>query len=107
MLRRARNVAGAMALAVALSAHVGSPDTWFEGMAGSYPVRIVVRSPGVIPGLADVVVTVTAGAESVTAVTASPSAYNATDPTRIPPPDTASASAERTGASGIGRMGRI
>src|ERR1041385_4160932 len=98
MFRRVLIVAGATTLALALSAHVGSPDTWFEGMAGSYPVRIVVRSPGVIPGLADVVVTVTAGAESVTAVTASPSAYNATDPTRIPPPDTARAVPGRPGA---------
>ena len=45
MIRRAGIVAGATALAVALSAHVGSPDTWFEGTAGPYPVRIVVRSP--------------------------------------------------------------
>ena len=22
-------------------AHVGSPDTWFEGTAGRYPVRVV------------------------------------------------------------------
>jgi len=98
MFRRTAIVAGATALALATSAHVGSPDTWFEGTAGPYQVRIVVRSPGVIPGLADVVVTVTTGAESVTAVTASPSAYNATDPTRVPPPDTARAVPGRPGS---------
>ena len=30
-------------------AHVGSPDTYFEGAAGPYPVRVVVRNPGVVP----------------------------------------------------------
>jgi hypothetical protein len=98
MIRRAGIVAGATVLALATTAHVGSPDTWYEGAAGPYPVRVVVRTPGVIPGLADVVVTVTTGAESVTAVTASPSAYNATDPTRIPPPDTARAVPGRRGS---------
>ena len=98
MLGRIRIIAGATALSLALSAHVGSPDTWYEGTAGPYPVRIVVRTPGVIPGLADVVVSVTGGAETVTAVTASPSAYNATDPTRIPPPDTARAVPGRPGS---------
>lgn len=38
------------------SAHVGSPDTYFEGMAGPYPVRVIVRSPGVVPGLAQITV---------------------------------------------------
>ena len=33
-------------------AHVGSPDTFFTGKAGPYPVRVTVRLPGVIPGLA-------------------------------------------------------
>src|SRR5690349_15083804 len=37
-------------------AHVGSPDTYFEGAAGPYPVRVIVRSPGVVPGLAQITV---------------------------------------------------
>ncbi len=37
-------------------AHVGSPDTYFEGAAGPYPVRVVVRNPGVVPGLAQITV---------------------------------------------------
>ena len=44
--------------ALPLQAHVGSPNVFFEGMAGPYPVRIVVRPPGVIPGLADISVRV-------------------------------------------------
>jgi hypothetical protein len=38
------------------SAHVGSPNTYFEGAAGPYPVRVIVRSPGVVPGLAQITV---------------------------------------------------
>src|SRR5438046_6219119 len=44
------------ATAVVTSAHVGSPDTYFEGAAGPYPVRVIVRNPGVVPGLAQITV---------------------------------------------------
>ena len=44
------------ALALLTSAHVGSPDTYFEGAAGPYPVRVIVRTPGVVPGLAQITV---------------------------------------------------
>jgi hypothetical protein len=37
-------------------AHVGSPDTFFSGSAGPYPLRVSVRLPGVIPGRAQVTV---------------------------------------------------
>ena len=43
-------------VALATSAHVGSPDTYFQGRAGPYPVRVIVRTPGVIPGLAQITV---------------------------------------------------
>jgi len=45
----------------AVQAHVGSPNVFFTGMAGPWPVRIVVRPPAVIPGLAEVTVRVQAG----------------------------------------------
>lgn len=70
--RRAAGRGAACGLLVALLAgraiaHVGSPDTWFEGTAGPYPVRVVVRAPGVVPGLAEIDVRVLAGrAEHVT-----------------------------------------
>jgi hypothetical protein len=44
------------AVALITSAHVGSPDTYFEGAAGPYPVRVIVRAPGVVPGLAQITV---------------------------------------------------
>lgn len=35
-----------------LSAHVGSPDVFFQGKAGPYPVLVSIRPPDVIPGIA-------------------------------------------------------
>lgn len=45
----------------AAHAHVGSPNVFFAGSAGPWPVRIVVRPPAVIPGLAEVTVRVQEG----------------------------------------------
>ena len=67
-------------------AHVGSPDTWFEGNAGPYPIRVVVRAPGVVPGLADISVRVLSGQPSQ--VTAQPFVWNAGEH-GAPPPDVA------------------
>jgi hypothetical protein len=54
--RRAARLAALAGIALAASAHVGSPDTYFEGDAGPYPVRVIVRNPGVVPGLAQITV---------------------------------------------------
>ena len=35
-------------------AHVGSPDVYFEGSAGPYPLFITIRPPVVIPGVAQI-----------------------------------------------------
>ncbi len=35
-------------------AHVGSPDVFYEGRAGAYPVFVTVRVPQVIPGVAEI-----------------------------------------------------
>lgn len=51
----------AAALLVWTSAHVGSPDTFFEGSAGPYRIRVIVRPPGIVPGQADITVRVLAG----------------------------------------------
>jgi len=56
MTRRGRRLFLVVAVALVSSAHVGSPDTYFEGAAGPYPVRVIVRSPGVVPGLAQITV---------------------------------------------------
>jgi hypothetical protein len=43
-----------LALAIPVSAHVGSPDVYFQGMAGPYKMIVTVRTPPMIPGIANV-----------------------------------------------------
>ena len=53
--------------AVPIAAHVGSPDVFFDGVAGPYRVLIAIRPPVVIPGLAQVEVRAsTPGIQSMT-----------------------------------------
>jgi hypothetical protein len=42
-----------------LSAHVGSPDVFFQGKAGPYPILVAIRPPEVIPGVARIEVRAT------------------------------------------------
>jgi hypothetical protein len=72
--RRLVNVAALLVAALAVSAHVGSPNIFFEGAAGPYPVRVVVRPPGVIPGQAEI--TVRALGPGVTGVAVQPVRWN-------------------------------
>lgn len=39
-------------------AHIGSPNVFYTGPAGAYPVHVVIRPPAVIPGLAEISVRV-------------------------------------------------
>jgi len=41
-------------VATTASAHLGSPDVYFQGNAGPYSMLVVVRMPRVIPGVADI-----------------------------------------------------
>lgn len=59
--RRLAATFGAIAAVTLLAAHVGSPNVFYEGDAGPYPVRVVVRPPGVIPGLAEISVRIPSG----------------------------------------------
>ena len=56
---------------VVASAHVGTSNAYFDGAAGPYGVRVIVRTPGVIPGLAQVTVRILDG-EGVDRVTVRP-----------------------------------
>ncbi len=40
--------------AATLSAHVGVNEVYLEGLAGPYPLHVVIRPPAVIPGVAEV-----------------------------------------------------
>src|SRR5262245_4660807 len=44
-----------------LDAHVGSPDVFFEGPAGGYRLLVAIRTPPVVPGVADIEVRVLDG----------------------------------------------
>src|SRR5256885_888127 len=62
LLRASGLALSLIVLAPAISdAHVGSPDVIFDGKAGPYAVRVIVRVPLVVPGLADVAVRVLSG----------------------------------------------
>jgi hypothetical protein len=74
-----------LALWFALSAHVGSPDVWYSGQAGPYAVRVMIRPPQVVPGMADVVIRVSGGANQVTVAPA----RSDTGDEGQPPPDVA------------------
>lgn len=49
------------AFAARADAHVGSPDVFYEGMAGPYRLFVTVRTPPMIPGIAEIEVRVLDG----------------------------------------------
>lgn len=73
-------------LPLAARAHVGSPNVFFDGRAGLYPVHVVIQPAEVIPGLAEISVRVDSGA--VQKVTALPIKWNA-GRRGAPPPELA------------------
>ncbi|GDY22414.1 hypothetical protein LBMAG56_37610 [Verrucomicrobiota bacterium] len=75
-----------LALAAPARAHIGSPNVIFEGNAGPYPVRVVVRPPQVVPGLAEISVRVVG--PGVTRVAVLPVHWKA-GKGGAPPPDVA------------------
>ena len=56
MIRRAIRIGAIAAIATVSAAHIGSPDVFFTGAAGPYDVRVVIRPPEVVPGIARVTV---------------------------------------------------
>ena len=51
-MTKARSLLIVAAIAVVSSAHVGSPDVFFDGDAGPYKLHIRVAPPNVVPGVA-------------------------------------------------------
>ena len=90
LVRRLALLAG---IALVSSAHVGSPDAWFEGRAGPYTVTVHIEAPPVVPGIA--VVNVKAGGADITRVTAFVNTHDAEGGT--PPPDELVSAADRPG----------
>jgi hypothetical protein len=100
MIGRAVWRGASLALAVLVcSAHVGSPDVWYEGNAGPYPILVVVQLPGVVPGVAQVTVRVTgAPPDRVTLV------VNRFDATAAAPPPEDASRASGDSATFVGRL---
>ncbi len=85
-----------MALVALVSwGHVGSPNVFFDGAAGPYPVRVIVRPPEVIPGVAEVTVRIKEG--TAERVTVQPVQWKA-GAKGAPPPDVAERVAGAAGA---------
>lgn len=55
-MKRVRGLLFAATVSVVAAGHIGSPNVVFDGPAGPYAVRVVVRPPEVVPGLAEVIV---------------------------------------------------
>lgn len=51
-VRRVGRVFVLASIAVLCSAHIGSPDAWYNGPAGPYHVLVHVQAPPVVPGIA-------------------------------------------------------
>jgi hypothetical protein len=74
-----------LAVSGVASAHVGSPNVFFQGHAGPYPIRVTIRPPAAIPGIASIAVRV---ASNVEGVRVRPFRWDA-GPGGAPPPDEA------------------
>jgi hypothetical protein len=84
-MRRAL-AAVALFAATPLLAHVGDLNSVFDGMAGPYPIRVVVRTPGVVPGRAQI--SVRTSAPDVEQIAVKPVRWDARE-AGSPPPDIA------------------
>ncbi len=61
-----KRVLGLAIMVLVTSAHIGSPNVFFQGRAGAYDLRVVVRPPEVVPGIARVTVRAPAEVRRVT-----------------------------------------
>lgn len=72
-------------LPFACLAHVGSPDVFYEGKAGTYRLFVTVRTPAMIPGIAEIEVRSLDG--NVTGINIALSRIIGEGSTNAPPPD--------------------
>ena len=94
MMRPFLRTLGITILYLVSSAHVGSPDTWFEGDAGPYHLTVQIQPAGVVPGVATVYVRANGDIPEV--VTIQANKFDATG--GAPPPEPAPAIAGNRGA---------
>jgi hypothetical protein len=77
LARRVAQCTAALCALFLLTGHVGNNVEYLVGSAGPYPVQVVIRLPGVIPGLAQVSVQV--DTDDVTAVAVQPLYWQAVE----------------------------
>jgi len=87
MIRSFFRTVGVGFLYLLASAHVGSPDTWFEGNAGPYHLTVQIETAGVVPGVAKIFVRADGDAPDL--VTIQANKFDATG--GAPPPEPANA----------------
>lgn len=75
-----------LATTATAAVHVGTDDVSYMGNAGPYPVRVTIRQPGVVPGLADITIRTPANGIDRVLVTALRRVGNTGE---APPPDEA------------------
>jgi hypothetical protein len=81
-----------VAIALPALAHVGSPDVFFEGSAGPHKLYVAVRTPAVIPGVAEIEIRVPGG--GVDEVKITPMPLSGPGARFAPTPDAAKRSSE-------------
>lgn len=86
------SVALVIAFASVVDAHIGSPDIYLDGNAGPYRLFVTIRTPVVIPGVAELEVRSATGA--VTSMQAVPLPMSGPGAKFAPVPDTLTASAQ-------------
>jgi hypothetical protein len=74
-MRLAPQLAALLLGVTLLSGHVGTNDVVLDGNAGPYPLRVVVRPAGVVPGLAQITVRVLGEGVTAVSVQAAPSRF--------------------------------
>ncbi|MBC8088827.1 MAG: hypothetical protein H7Z40_16300 [Phycisphaerae bacterium] len=79
-------------IALVCSAHIGSPDAWYNGPAGPYTVLVHVKAPAVVPGIAEISVKPEGAVDAVSAFV---NKFDAVE--GGPPPDVARPVADNPG----------
>lgn len=74
-------------LPVIALAHVGSPDVYYEGNAGPYPLLVTIRPPGVVPGVAQIEVRSLSPAGDITRIQILPLTIEGSGESLAPRPD--------------------
>jgi hypothetical protein len=73
-------------------AHVGSPDVYYEGNAGPYPLLVTIRPPAVVPGVAQIEVRSLSPAGDIAKIQILPLTIEGSGESLAPHPDAMQAS---------------